>query len=314
MITEIHNTNYMKTINILKSLIVLVSFVSATIGVNAQNRYFDERYIYTQAHLNPQLINPGAYGSIMNHRILVNYRNKWSGIDGAPRTISFGYNGPVGNRLSLGLNILSDKFSQLETFKGALGLSYTIITDNNQIGFGISGEYIKHGLAGYGNADPTDPTISRALAGSEYFDASFGLYGIYMKKLLYGIAIPSAVSSRISDVDATAPEREVGFILQVGYKLDLHPDITMTPYLIMKKLNNVPTHIDMNLTFGFLQDKLIGGVNYTLGADKRLGFLIGTKIEKLNFYYSYNTSSNPIQDYNNGSHELTLGINFGGKQ
>ena len=178
MIKEIHNTNNMKTINILKSLIVLVSFVSATIGVNAQNRYFDERYIYTQAHLNPQLINPGAYGSIMNHRILVNYRNKWSGIDGAPRTISFGYNGPVGNRLSLGLNILSDKFSQLETFKGALGLSYTIITDNNQIGFGISGEYIKHGLAGYGNADPTDPTISRALAGAEYFDASFGLYGI----------------------------------------------------------------------------------------------------------------------------------------
>ncbi|MBK7634409.1 MAG: type IX secretion system membrane protein PorP/SprF [Saprospiraceae bacterium] len=87
----------------------------------------------------------------------------------------------------------------------------------------------------------------------------------------------------------------------------------MTPNLIVKKLANVPTHIDLNLNFGFLQDKLLAGVNYTLGADKRLGFLIGTKVEKLNFYYSYNTSSNPLQDYNNGSHELTLAINFAGK-
>ncbi|MBK8624500.1 MAG: type IX secretion system membrane protein PorP/SprF [Saprospiraceae bacterium] len=136
---------------------------------------------------------------------------------------------------------------------------------------------------------------------------------LYEKKLTYGISLPSAVSSRISDIDAETPEREIGFIMQVGYKLDVQSDITMTPAIIMKKLANVPTHIDMNLTFGFLQDKLIGGVNYTLGADKRLGFLLGTKIEKLNFYYSYNTSSQFIQDYNNGSHELTLGVNFGGK-
>jgi len=88
----------------------------------------------------------------------------------------------------------------------------------------------------------------------------------------------------------------------------------MTPGIIMKKLSNVPTHIDLNLNFGFLQDKLIGGVTYTVGADKRLGFLIGTKIENLNFYYSYNTSSNVIQDYNNGSHEVTLGFNFGGNK
>ncbi|MBK8517395.1 MAG: type IX secretion system membrane protein PorP/SprF [Saprospiraceae bacterium] len=134
-----------------------------------------------------------------------------------------------------------------------------------------------------------------------------------MDRLTYGIAIPSAVSARISNVDVQSTDREVGVILQFGYKLDIQQDITMTPGIIMKRLANVPAHIDMNLNFGFLQDKLIAGINYTLGADKRLGFLIGTKVEKLNLFYSYNTSSNQIQDYNNGSHELTLGINFGGK-
>ncbi len=303
----------MKTINIIKSIFVLFGMLSISMMVNGQSRYFDERYIYTQAHLSPQLINPGAIGSQMTQNILINYRNKWSGIEGAPTTVTLSYNGPVGNRLGIGVNVLSDRFGELQTTKGALGLSYTIETENNKVGFGISAEYIKHALSGFGNADPNDPVFGRALAGVEYFDASFGLYGTYMKKLTYGISLPSAVSSRISDIDAETPEREIGFIMQVGYKLDVQSDITMTPAIIMKKLANVPTHIDMNLTFGFLQDKLIGGVNYTLGADKRLGFLLGTKIEKLNFYYSYNTSSQFIQDYNNGSHELTLGVNFGGK-
>ncbi len=302
----------MKTNNLFKSFVVCAVLLYAA-GMNAQSRYFDERYIYTQAQLNPQLINPGAIGSAMKHEILLNYRNKWSGIDGAPRTVTLSYNGPVGNRLALGVNVLSDKFGELETTKGAVGLSYIIKSETNQVGFGISAEYIKHSLAGFGNADPNDPVISQALAGAEYFDASFGLYGIYMDKLTYGLALPSMVSSRISDIDDSSPDRELGFILQFGYKLEIQSDISMTPGIIMKKLANVPTHIDLNLNFGFLQDKLIGGVSYTLGADKRLGFLIGTKIEKLNFYYSYNTSSHLIQDYNNGSHELTLGVNFGGK-
>lgn len=301
----------MKTNNLFKSFVACAVLLYAA-GMNAQSRYFDERYIYTQAQVNPQLINPGAIGSAMKHQVLLNYRNKWSGIDSAPRTVTLSYNGPVGNRLALGVNVLSDKFGELETTKGAVGLSYIIKSETNQVGFGISAEYIKHGLAGIGNADP-DPIINQALAGAEYFDASFGLYGIYMDRLTYGLALPSMVSSRISDIDDNAPDRELGFILQFGYKLDIQSDISMTPSIIMKKLANVPTHIDLNLNFGFLQDKLIGGVTYTLGADKRLGFLLGTKIEKLNFYYSYNTSSHLIQDYNNGSHELTLGVNFGGK-
>ena len=302
----------MKSKNIIKIALSITTLFCFVIAVTGQTRYFDERYIYTQAQLNPQLINPGAFGHAQKQQVLLNYRNKWSGIDGAPRTITMSYNGPVGNRLGLGINIVSDRFGLLETLKGAFGASYMIKSETNQIGFGLSAEYIKHGLTGFGNADPSDPVASLGLQGAEFFDASFGLYGIYMDKLTYGLTIPSAVSARISDISTAAPNREVGVILQFGYKLEIQQDITMTPGIIMKRLANVPAHVDMNLNFGFLEDKLVGGVSYTLGADNRLGFLIGTKMEKLNFFYSYNTSSNFIQEYNNGSHELTLGINFGG--
>ncbi len=303
----------MKSIQYIKFLVITGVIMIASQSINAQSRYFDERYLYTQAHLSPQLINPGAYGSTQQQQILVNYRNKWAGIDGAPTTLTLSYNGPVGNSLAIGINVLSDRFGSLETTKGAFGVSYTIKSPTNQIGFGISAEYIKHGLSGFGNADPLDPLIGLGLAGAEYFDATLGVYGIYMDRFTYGLSLPSVVSSRITELKDAPLDREIGIIVQAGYKVDVQEDITMTPSIILKKLANVPTHLDLNLVFGFLNDKLLAGASYTLGADKRLGFLIGTKMEKLNLFYSYNTSSNLIQDYNSGSHELTLGVNFGGK-
>ncbi len=278
-----------------------------------QTRYFDERYIYTQAYLNPHLINPGAFGHQNQQQVQLNYRNNWTGIEAAPKSFTISYNGPIGNRLSAGVIVLSDRFGSFNTSKLAAGLNYRIEGDDNKIGFGITGEYITHKLADIGNANPNDPLIIQGLSGTEFFDATIGMYGLYQDKFSYGLSFPSIVSTSISELDGPVQEREIGFIVQAGYKLDVQEDITLTPSMIMKKLNNVPTHLDLNLTLGLLDDKLLGGMSYTLGADKRLGFLIGTKLEKFNLYYSYNSSSQPIQQYNNGAHEITIGVNFGSK-
>ncbi len=303
----------MYKINFIKLVVIGVSMVWG-FASHAQSRYFDERYIYTQAQINPQLINPGAFGWKDMHTVLLNYRNKWSGIQGTPKTITLSYNGPVGNGLAVGINFLTDRFGFLQSTKGAAGLSYTISSENNKLGFGITGEYIKHSLSGFGNADPTDPYIVQALSGAEYFDASFGVYGTYMDKFNYGLVLPSAVSTRINGDAENSVDRSLGFILQMAYKMQIHQDVSMQPGIIFKKLNQVPTHLDLNLNFGFLEDKLTGGLSYTFGGDKRVGFLIGAKASALNIYYSYNSSSQIIQDYNNGSHELTLSVDFGGKK
>jgi type IX secretion system PorP/SprF family membrane protein len=299
--------------NILKHTLSLVMTLAISYSIQAQGRYFDERYIYTQANLNPQLINPGAFGYLGGHNVVLNYRNNWAGIDGSPKSVTLHYNGDVGNGLSFGAGFLSDRFASLSTTKGLAGINYRINGDVNRIGFGITGEFISHSLTDIGNANPSDPFIVSGLAGTEYFDASIGMYGLYMDKFSYGIAFPSIVSTSITELQGEVPEREIGFIVQAGYEMQLQQDIKLRPSIIMKKLNNVPTHMDAYLNLEFLEGKLIGGMNYTFGADKRLGFQIGTKLEKLNLFYSYNTTSHSIQQYNNGAHELTLGIAFGGK-
>jgi type IX secretion system PorP/SprF family membrane protein len=296
--------------NIFRSIVILgcVFLAGNTI---AQSRYFDERYVYTQAHINPHFINPGALGHQGVQQVQLNYRNNWSGIDDSPKTVTLAYNGAVGNRLSAGVMLFSDRFGSFSTSKLAAGLNYRIEGDDNKIGFGITGEYIQHSLSDIGNANPADPRIIQGLAGNEFFDASIGMFGLYQKRFSYGLAFPSIVSTNISDIDGPTAERSIGFIVQAGYKLDVQTDITLTPSMIMKRLNNVPTHLDLNLVLGLLDDKLTAGMSYTLGADKRLGFLIGTKLDKFGLHYSYNTSSQAVQQYSNGAHELTLGVSFG---
>jgi type IX secretion system PorP/SprF family membrane protein len=286
--------------------------------VNGQSRYFDERYIYSQHNIHPTLLNAGAIGANEYQEIFVSYRNTWAGFDDSPKTIVVGYNGQVGNRLGFGAQLLSDSYASLNTTKGQIGLSYTITTPSNRVGFGISTEYIQHNLSGSGLTSPQvakdDPLILQRLDGTQYFDASFGIYGLYNNKLTYGISFPSLISSRISDTGKEA-DRTIGYIFQVGYRLQSETTkISIEPGIVIKSLMNTPSHIDLTAKFGFLEDKLTGGIAYTIGGDKRLGFLIGTTVEALHINYMYNVSSADIQTYNNGSHEISVSIRFGEKK
>jgi len=283
-------------------------------SLSAQERYFDERSIYTQHNLYPTLINPGAIGA-GDQEIMVNYRNGWSDFDGAPESVNIAYNGAIGNKLGFGAQLIRDSYASLGTTKGQVGLSYTIKSPQNQVGFGLTTEYIQHGITGsLSGVDVTDETILKRLDGTQFFDVSFGVYGIYNENLIYGISFPSLISSRLTET-GNEDGRDIGYIVQLGYKLSSPTTgITLTPTLVVKSLMNTPTHIDLNALFGFLDDKLIGGIGYTLGGENRLGFLLGTRIDKLRLNYSYNVSSSEFQTYNNGSHEIGISIVLGDKK
>lgn len=294
--------------------LMCIVFISSAV---AQSRYFDERYVYSHSFFNQVLINPGAVAHHGGQQLLINYRNTWSTLPGSPKTVSLSYDGMLGNRLGIGVLALQDNFGALQTTKGQLAFSYNIKSATNQLGFGLSAEYVKHGLNNFNagsSLNEPDAVINARREGIEYVDASFGVHGIYNGQFTYGIALPSLISSRI-DNTTSDEEREIGFLLNLGYKVtSASSGISMSPSILLKKLNNVPTHIDLNLKLGFLEEKLTGGVTYRVGADKMLGFLLGMNIDRIGFYYSYNVSTQQFQDYNNGSHEITAKVDIGAKK
>ena len=296
-------------------VLVTLALVIMSFMASAQERYFDERYVSAQSFMFPVLVNPGAIGASGDHEILFNYRNNWSSFEGSPTTIQFNYNGNLGNRVGFGAGLFRDSFGELETTKGLIGFSYTIDSPTNKLGFGLNTEYIQHRLGGGAlvGVDPDDETILRRLDGAQFFDLSVGVHGVYNEKVTYGVSFPSLLSSRVSDEvpGDDSIDQEIGMILYGGY--DYHSvgnGIHIIPSVMIKKLNQVPTHVDLNVTLNFLDEKLISGVNYTLGADERLGFLIGTRIDNVGFNYSYNISNTEFQTYNNGAHEITLSVNL----
>lgn len=309
----------MNKMNKLIQYFVAIAVFTVLVGkLQAQERYFDERYIYSQAYLNPVLINPAAAGFSGDHNIILNFRNTWASFEASPSSLTLSYDGKLIDRVGIGAIFMQDNFGSLRTNKGQLSFTYGITSSKNDVRFGLSTEFIQHGLnnrdADDPNFDPNDPLAQARRKGTQFFDVSIGAYGLYDGKFSYGIALPSLISSRLTSNSNNTAGRDIGFIFNAGYKLTaLVKDVSLEPSIIFKKLNFVPTHVDLNLKAGFLDDKFLGGVSYTVGGDKRLGFLLGFRVERLDLYYTYNISTQQFQDYNNGAHEFTAKYKIGKK-
>ncbi len=296
----------------MKNLYILIVLIGLAWGVDAQTRLIGERSVYTQYFLSPYLLNPGATGQKEYSQVLANYRNAWTSFPGSPKTVTVGYEGPIGNRIGIGLIGVSDSYAAFSTNKGGLSLSYTIDSPTNKVGVGIAGEYIQHKLDGdeiVNNPfiNTLDPEVTSRLDASGYFDATIGVYGIYDNKIIYGVSFPSIISQRVSGPDSDAASSDLSFIGTLGYRLEVpDKDLVFEPTIYAKKLMLVPFHVDVNLKADFLSEQLTAGLTYSYGAEERLGFLIGTQVSNFGFHYSYNMSFHEFQQYNNGSHELSL--------
>ena len=286
-------------------------------SAQSQTRLIGERSVYTQYFLSPYLLNPGAAGQQEYSQVMANYRNTWASFPGSPRTATIAYDGAIGNRIGLGLIGVSDNFAALGTTKAGVNLSYTIETPTNKLGVGIGAEYIRHKLRGEELINPLvntgDPEIVRRLESTAYFDATFGVYGIYNKKIIYGVAFPSVISQRVSGAEGSGADTDFSYIVNLGYRAEVPEyDLVFEPSIYVKKLMLVPLHVDVNLKADFLSEKLTTGITYSKGAEDRVGFLVGTQVNNFGFHYSYNMSLHEFQQYNNGSHEISVRLRIQG--
>ncbi len=293
-------------------VIALCIFILISMSIDAQTRLIGERSVYTQYYNSPFLLNPGATGQRDFGEVVTYYRNAWTSFPGSPKTVTIGYDGAIGNRIGIGLVGVTDSFAALRTTKGALNLSYTIETPDVKVGLGWSAEYIEHGLDGgdiLNNpfVDGLDPEIVAGLEGAGFFDASIGVYGTYQDRITFGLALPSLVSSQVSGPEGDQADGGIGFIANLGYRLDVpEKDIVFEPSIWARQLMLVPFHVDVNLKADFLDEQLSTALTYSVGAEERIGFMIGTQIQNFGFNYSYNFSFHEFQQFNNGSHELGL--------
>lgn len=284
--------------------------------------FSQEQAVYSQYQVFPVLINPGYTGFENTHQLLANARSTWTGFPGKPTDYTLMYNGPVTDKLALGAGVFSEKIGDLTTFKLQLNYAFRFKIQKAQIGLGLSTEFLRRQASADLLTDPlvdrNDSALESLVDGQQIFDASLGTHILYDERLFVGLAFPNTIRTRLDEV----PVEEQGnggalfehYIFQLGYILDVPAqNFKVVPSLTMRKFRDTPYQIDLNVQGRFLEDKLIAGLTFRPSSKGSAVFLIGTKYNKFQFFYSYDVAFSNFQQYNGGSHELSVALSLNRK-
>lgn len=299
------------------------TFSTLFFGLLALAAFAQEQAYYSQYHLFPVLINPAYTGFENQHQFVANARSSWTGFPGKPNTYTLMYNGPVGDKLALGGGLFSDKANEVQTTKLQFNYAFRFKIQKARIGIGLSTDFLNRradaSLLDNRTVDINDGVLESMVDGQQIFDASVGAYMLYDERFMLGLSLPNTIRTRLDNVPVEE-QAESGsvvdhYIFQMGYLFDVpNQNFKLIPSLTMRKIRDTPYQIDLNVQGRFLEDKLIAGLTVRPGDAGSAVCLIGTKVNNLQFFYSFDLSFSNFQQYNGGSHEISVAYNLVRKQ
>jgi len=288
--------------SLIKSLI-LVFITLLGIHVSAQQ---DPQY--TQYMYNTMSVNPGYAGQRDVLSATALYRTQWVGIDGAPKTLTFGIHSPLeNNRLGLGLNIVSDQLGPATETSLDANFSYTIPVDpfgETELSFGIKGGfhlldtdwskgiYRNPDVAFNENVNLFSPTLG------------VGLY-LHSDSWYVGLAIPNFITTNHYDdfQESLATERMHYFLIG-GYVFDINYNTKLKPAFLVKAVQGAPIIADLSIN-ALINNTFTLGVAYRW--DDSVSGLAGFQVsDELYIGYAYDLTTTNLNNYNSGSHEIML--------
>ncbi len=277
--------------------------------------------VYNHYYIHPFLINPANTGFNGDGKLLLNYRNQWAGFESSPKGLTLAIDGSPAPNMGLGAMIYTETFGVANRFLAQANYAYQFNASKDmRMAFGISGAYIQYNLDNEALTDPlhenNDPKINAAVNGEKYFAADFGFYAEIMGKYKLGISIPHLVQTRLDEKSTTSnvpkPEKPVNFIGFIGaiWKMPEYR-VVIEPSIGLRKISDVPFGADFNLLAKMMDDRLFAGFTYSYNPSwHRICMLGGIKLNQLGIYYSYDQSYLEFQNFNNGSHEVTVTLDI----
>lgn len=297
-----YKTPLMKSRNIFLFAIALLMGIVA----NAQQDPHYTQYMY-----NMNVINPAYAGSTGTLNLNLLARKQWVDIDGAPKTITFNANAPVGRRVGMGFAVTADEIGPAKEQNIYMDFSYTIdVSEKGSLAFGLKGGLT---LLDVNLIDITLPQTSTSdddLFSENIHDAfpNFGAGAFYYTEKFYiGLSVPNILKSEHLDKDNvyTKAAEEMHFYLATGYVFDLSDNLKFKPHIMVKGVNGGRLSLDLNANFLFNERLEIGaGYRYQDAVTGLINFGV-TRSFRIGYAYDYT-----ISDYSFGntgsSHEIIL--------
>lgn len=287
---------------------------------------------FSQYMFNGIYINPAYAGYREQLNLHAFYRSQWTGIEGAPKTMSLAIDAIANNgNVGLAFQVSNDKLGAQSNLSAYASYAYRLKMNadgTSRLAFGVSAGAIQLGINGaLLNPNDPEPFQPSNMQSTVVPDAKAGVY--YSNNRFYaGISVDNLISQYI-DIKRYAfiPQPKPHFYLTAGTLIPLSTDILLKPSFLLKDDRGGPTSLDVN-AFLILADKLWVGGAYRTGVKLYNKSYFQQGLSNLNsavaaiqifptsnlrIGYAYDFSMGPMRGYSNGTHEMSIGYFFNRK-
>ena len=286
------------------------------IGISALslNVFAQQDPQYSMHLLNGMSVHPGYAGSLGGISANVLYRNQWSGMDGAPKTISA--NAQMRyfkDQLGTGIQFFNDKIGLFNRASVSVAQAYHLRLDPLTVSFGLQTSYqqFSGNLADANPVDIGDPSFLGNVSKS-IFNFGAGVYA-YSDKFWFGASMPYFLKSKWSDgIGTIDPFLANHWFVSGGGVLDVSI-FQIKPSMMIKKSSAAPVAFETGCSV-YAFSKFGLGVNYRI--KDALMFIGEFQInDNFRLAYGYEQTTSGLRSFNNGTHEILLryNLNNGGK-
>lgn len=275
-----------------------------------------DRYVFTVVE--PYFNNPAFVGYSGYTSITLNYRQQWSGIEGAPTTGTLLFQLPLSQSLSTGINFSNDEQGLLNTMRANLALGYRIYfgqraSTNHMLGFGLSGGTTRTTIDVNSIENLSDPALGNIYDNTYTLTGRFGLYYKFKNLVISGslpqLFKPEFISDELFQPGDFDPLNTI--FTSISYSFQVSPSVTFEPWFIYQQNEDFEDQIRGAATVHISNLVWFGG-SYDLeqGASFHLGLNIG---KKLRTGYGYELASTQTPELGQGTHEFLLSFRPGVK-
>jgi type IX secretion system PorP/SprF family membrane protein len=326
---------------IVKKLVVAFCFMAVF-----NSAWSQQKPHYTQYILNQYIINPALTGIENYTDVKLSHRHQWVGIEDAPVTSYFTFHTPIGKKdfrttatsfnmegvnprgnsywdnyvaaephHGVGIQVINDRTGPITHFSAYATYAYHMgITGNTSLaaGFGVGVNRTSLDATKL-DITPVDPAVyNSGVLNQMKPDLMAGLY-LYSADFFVGLSAQQILPQKIdfsNGVVTTDDNKLIPHLFATaGYRFLAGEDFNITPSVMVKYINHLPTQFDVNTKIQYRDLAWIGaGYRYKDGFNGMVGINFSNKV---NFGYSYDYTTSRLNNYSKGTHEFVLGFILG---
>jgi type IX secretion system PorP/SprF family membrane protein len=272
--------------------------------------------LYSQYQFNTLTINPAYAGSRDVLSTMFLSRNQWVGFEGAPITRSFTAHTPLHHDYtSLGLSATHDQTGPLT--QTLLFADYAFrfrISPKARIALGLKAG-INQLAVDFNSLDRTpgqhDPAYDEGNLNKTMPNFGFGIY-ISHPAYYLGISAPRLIENDFTSTESgnavVAGSETRNYFVTTGVIFPIGENIKLKPSLMVRLAEASPINTDINLNLLFIDKLWLGGM-YRPGS--AWGAVTQYQISnQIKVGYAIEFTTNALQSFNNGTHEVMLMYEF----